>query len=84
MKNYLSLTLIKAYKTYLSPLLPARCRFYPSCSEYALQAYTNFNFFYASWLTLKRLLRCNPFSRGFFDEIPKRKLTSGNPKHNGK
>ncbi len=49
---------------------PARCKYFPSCSNYALQAYKKFNFFYASLLTFWRILRCNPFSKGGYDPVP--------------
>lgn len=47
-----------------------RCKYVPSCSNYAKEAYQKFNFFKASFLTLWRLLRCNPFSKGGFDPVP--------------
>ncbi|QWC00072.1 membrane protein insertion efficiency factor YidD [Mycoplasmatota bacterium] len=47
------------------------CRYHPSCSNYAIDAYKNYNFFYASILSIWRILRCNPFSRGGYDPIPK-------------
>jgi len=46
------------------------CRFYPSCSDYALQAFQDFGFFKALQLTLKRLLRCHPFCEGGIDLLP--------------
>jgi len=47
------------------------CRFRPTCSEYAIDSYQNYNFFYATLLTIWRILRCNPFSKGGYDPIPK-------------
>ena len=52
---------------------PHRCRFYPSCSNYGLIAYKRFNFFTASILTLFRILRCNPLSKGGYDPVPEKK-----------
>ncbi len=49
------------------------CRYHPSCSHYAIDAYENYNFFKASLLTVWRILRCNPFSKGGYDPIPKYK-----------
>ena len=49
------------------------CRYRPTCSNYAIDAYENYNFFYASLLTIWRILRCNPFSKGGYDPIPKYK-----------
>lgn len=47
------------------------CRFSPTCSEYAIDAYKNYNFFYATFLMVFRILRCNPLSKGGYDPIPK-------------
>ncbi len=49
------------------------CRYHPTCSNYAVQAYENYNFFYATLLTVWRILRCNPLSKGGYDPIPKYK-----------
>ena len=48
----------------------SKCKYYPTCSNYALEAYQKFNFFYASLLTFWRILRCNPFSKGGYDPVP--------------
>ena len=61
---------IVAYRRYLSPALPARCRFYPSCSTYAVEAITTHGAVRGAWLTLRRLLRCHPFHPGGFDPVP--------------
>jgi len=61
--------LIKIYR-YLSPLFPAHCRFYPSCSAYALEALTTHGAIKGGWLAIKRLLRCQPFSAGGLDPVP--------------
>lgn len=47
-----------------------KCRFYPTCSEYSRQCFLKFNFFYASFLTLKRFLKCNPFHKMAYDPVP--------------
>jgi len=52
---------------------PARCRYHPTCSNYAIEAYENYNFFYATILTIWRILRCNPLFKGGYDPIPKYK-----------
>ncbi|MCB1156237.1 MAG: membrane protein insertion efficiency factor YidD [Leptospiraceae bacterium] len=75
--NRVAIFIIGLYKKFLSPLLPGACRFYPSCSEYATQAFQNFNFFYAFYLSIKRIARCNPLSEGYHDPIPE------NPKKKG-
>jgi putative membrane protein insertion efficiency factor len=58
---------IRLYSRLLSPLLPARCKYYPSCSAYAVQAIDRFGILRGSVLALWRLLRCNPFSHGGYD-----------------
>ena len=47
------------------------CKYTPTCSEYSIDCYNNYNFFYATILTIWRILRCNPFSKGGYDPIPK-------------
>lgn len=56
----------------ISPALPARCRFYPSCSAYALEAITRYGAARGTALALWRLLRCHPFHPGGFDPVPDR------------
>ncbi|UCD56741.1 MAG: membrane protein insertion efficiency factor YidD [Candidatus Hydrogenedentota bacterium] len=62
--------IIKVYKHVLSPLLPPACRFYPSCSEYAIEAITKHGPLRGSYLTLRRILRCHPLCEGGFDPVP--------------
>jgi len=50
------------------------CKFTPSCSEYSKQAYQEYGFFKGSYLTIKRILRCNPFNKGGYDPIKKENL----------
>lgn len=57
------------YKRLISPLLPAACRFYPTCSEYARDAVEKYGTGKGLWLSLLRLLRCHPFSRGGYDPV---------------
>jgi uncharacterized protein len=59
-----------AYRRYVSPVLPARCRFYPSCSAYALEALARHGAVRGTALTIWRLLRCHPFHPGGFDPVP--------------
>jgi len=61
---------IKLYQRFLSPLLPPACRFYPSCSQYAVDAIDLHGLGRGSWLAVKRLARCQPFSRGGYDPVP--------------
>jgi uncharacterized protein len=63
---------IVAYRRWISPGLPRRCRYEPTCSAYALQAVRRFGVLRGSLLAAWRLLRCNPFSHGGFDPVPQR------------
>ena len=65
------LSLIHLYRRYLSPLKPPSCRFTPTCSQYALDAYMHFGFFLGTWRTLTRLLRCHPWHPGGHDPVIK-------------
>lgn len=65
--------LIKLYRKYISPLKKKpSCRFYPSCSCYALEAYTKHGFFAGTYLTFCRVVRCNPFCKGGIDNVPEK------------
>ena len=57
------------YKRFISPLLPPACRFYPTCSEYAMQAIAQHGILRGSLMALWRLARCHPFSKGGFDPV---------------
>lgn len=58
------------YRTWISPALPPCCRFYPSCSAYAVEALTVHGAIRGSWLTVRRLLRCGPWHPGGVDPVP--------------
>lgn len=62
--------LIDGYRRFVSPLFPPSCRFQPTCSQYALEAIAKFGSIKGSWLTFKRILRCNPFHPGGYDPVP--------------
>ncbi len=68
----LLLTLIAAYRRFLSPALPRRCKYEPGCSAYATTAIRRFGAARGALLAGWRLLRCNPFSHGGFDPVPER------------
>lgn len=59
-----------AYRRWISPALPARCRFYPSCSAYALEAISRHGAVRGTVLAGRRLLRCHPFHPGGYDPVP--------------
>ncbi len=71
-KNYFSISLLRMYQAFLSPFLGGRCRYYPSCSNYSIEAYQKHNFFMASFLTLRRLSSCHPLSqnKNYYDPVP--------------
>ena len=62
--------LIKCYKKLISPLLPKTCRFTPTCSSYAIEALQIHGFFKGSYLSARRILRCNPFCKCGHDPVP--------------
>ena len=62
--------LIRLYQWTLSPLLGPRCRFHPSCSQYALEALERFGLVRGGWLALRRIGRCHPFHPGGYDPVP--------------
>ncbi len=65
------LLLIRFYQRQISPAFPPRCRFSPTCSQYALEAIEKYGAGKGGWLAFKRLLRCNPFNKGdYFDPVP--------------
>lgn len=69
--NMLLIGIVKVYKIIISPMkrYPS-CRYTPTCSEYALEALRKYGPFKGSFLAIKRILRCNPFSKGGYDPVP--------------
>ena len=63
------LSLIFFYQRFISPLTAPACRFYPTCSEYALQAIKRYGPWRGLWLSLRRILKCHPFHPGGYDPI---------------
>ncbi len=68
--NKIIILLISFYQKYISPFKPATCRFYPTCSEYATQALKKYGLLRGLWLSIRRVLRCHPFSLGGYDPLP--------------
>jgi putative membrane protein insertion efficiency factor len=62
--------LIRGYQLVIGPLLGPRCRFYPSCSQYAIEAIETHGASRGVWLTIKRISRCHPWHEGGFDPVP--------------
>jgi putative membrane protein insertion efficiency factor len=67
-------TLIRVYQVALSPLLGPNCRYYPTCSQYAIEAIEAHGSLRGTWLTIKRISRCHPWHEGGFDPVPGRCL----------
>jgi hypothetical protein len=63
------IAVIRFYQLYISPLTPPTCRFTPTCSNYALDAYRYFGLWGGTWRTLNRLLRCHPWHAGGYDPV---------------
>ena len=70
--RFMLIAIIKFYKYFISPLLGDRCRFYPSCSSYSLEALQLHGAISGSYLSLKRLLKCHPFHEGGIDPVPEK------------
>jgi putative membrane protein insertion efficiency factor len=71
--RYLLILLVKAYRLLLSPWLGSSCRFTPTCSAYSLQALQEYGAVHGTYLTLHRLVRCQPWCDGGHDPVPPRK-----------
>jgi putative membrane protein insertion efficiency factor len=65
-----ALGMIRFYQEAVSPWLPPACRYYPSCSAYAIEAIERYGFLRGSVLAAKRILRCHPFYAGGYDPVP--------------
>ncbi len=68
--EWIFIILIRVYKGVISPILPARCRYTPTCSEYALQVIRKYGPFKGLWLTIKRIGSCHPWGGHGHDPIP--------------
>ena len=73
MKKILIL-LIRFYQKFISPMFPAKCRFYPTCSQYTLEAIKEYGAIKGTYLGIKRISKCHPFHEGGYDPVPKRKI----------
>lgn len=74
---------VRAYQVVLSPLLPAACRYQPTCSHYAIEALQKHGAWRGSWLAVKRIARCHPFRPGGFDPVPDPPTTSPSSPRDG-
>jgi uncharacterized protein len=66
------IAVVQLYRTMISPLRPASCRFTPTCSQYAVDALQEYGLIRGSWLATVRLAKCGPWHRGGWDPIPER------------
>lgn len=69
MKKFV-ISAILFYQREISPLSPPRCRYIPTCSQYALEAVEKYGAIKGTFLATKRILRCNPFHKGGYDPVP--------------
>lgn len=65
--------LIRLYQRYISTLTPPTCRFQPTCSNYAVEAISEYGVIKGTWLGTKRILKCHPFHPGGYDPVPPKK-----------
>ncbi|SFR53589.1 membrane protein insertion efficiency factor YidD [Thiomicrospira sp. ALE5] len=80
---WLAVGLVKFYQLFISPLLGPRCRFYPTCSHYTIEALKTHGVIYGSWLAIRRISRCHPANPGGVDPVPECGCKLG-PLHLGK
>ena len=70
--TYIFIKLIKGYKFFISPLIGDSCRYFPTCSDYSIEALKTYGFFKGSYMSIRRILSCNPFQKGGIDPVKKK------------
>jgi putative membrane protein insertion efficiency factor len=66
----LFILIVRGYQLWIGPLLPPSCRYYPTCSVYALEALEKYGALRGGWMATRRILRCHPLHKGGFDPVP--------------
>ena len=73
--------LVKFYQLFISPALPSSCRFYPTCSSYSIEAIKRFGPVKGGFLSVKRVIRCNPWNPGGYDPVPPKEEINWKKEH---
>ncbi|MFD2208931.1 membrane protein insertion efficiency factor YidD [Virgibacillus halophilus] len=71
--KYILIGIIRFYQKFISPVKPPSCRFYPTCSQYGMEAVKRFGALKGGYLAIKRILKCHPFHPGGVDLVPEKK-----------
>ncbi|MGD8781125.1 MAG: membrane protein insertion efficiency factor YidD [Ignavibacteria bacterium] len=71
--SYPLILIVKIYQVFISPILPSSCRYQPTCSEYTIEALKTHGILKGGWLSIKRIVSCNPWGGSGFDPVPPKK-----------
>jgi len=74
--KYLLIGIVRLYQLIISPYMPSSCRYHPTCSQYGIDALKKHGALKGIWLTIKRIGRCHPWSKGGYDPVPEPKTNS--------